>query len=334
MAFAPVRSSPRGWADKAYRWFTRKPPSRAHLVFTDDPRFEVSERDEWLPPPEVPLPGGVAVEERIGVEAIAIRTSRVGHPLLVKVSYHPRWRVEGGDGPYLVAPGLMMVVPRQPEVHLRYTRTASDAAGWAFAVLALGGGLAAGVHGLLRRRRDEGPAEARPPARVPLWVRLAYGACDPVDLPPSPRRWGAAVPILLVIVLVAARFVGARDSVPDAGLLYERASKAYSDGRYADAAEYAGAALLGAGETPLVPELLTLRGESLLRAGRPGDAAESFQAVADRPDNPYLAQALFGLAAAKAAAGDVEGARVARERLQRDHPESPWAERAARETSR
>ena len=25
MAFAPVRSSPRGWRDKAYRWFTRKP---------------------------------------------------------------------------------------------------------------------------------------------------------------------------------------------------------------------------------------------------------------------------------------------------------------------
>src|SRR6185503_10213869 len=39
LAFAPVRSSPRGWREKAYRWFARKPLSPAHLVFSDDPGF-------------------------------------------------------------------------------------------------------------------------------------------------------------------------------------------------------------------------------------------------------------------------------------------------------
>jgi hypothetical protein len=65
MAFAPVRSSPRGWRDKAYRWFTRKPLRAAHLVFTEDTRFTVAERDEWLPPPEVALDPGVTVRERV-----------------------------------------------------------------------------------------------------------------------------------------------------------------------------------------------------------------------------------------------------------------------------
>ena len=34
-------------------------------MFTDDPRFTVTEPDEWLPPPAVPLEGGVHVQERV-----------------------------------------------------------------------------------------------------------------------------------------------------------------------------------------------------------------------------------------------------------------------------
>ena len=60
MTHEPVRSGPRGWRDKAYRWFTRKPLSPAHLVFTDDARFTLAEEDEWLAPPLRPLPEGVA----------------------------------------------------------------------------------------------------------------------------------------------------------------------------------------------------------------------------------------------------------------------------------
>jgi hypothetical protein len=331
MAYAPVRSSPRDWPDKSYRWFTRKPPSRAHLVFTDDPRIERVEADEWLPPPEVPLPGGVIVEERVEPEAIAIRTSRVGHPLLVKVSYHPRWRADGADGPYLVTPGLMMVVPRQVEVHLVYARDGSDRLGAVLTLAALAGAALAFV--LDRRRRALPAAEGAAPARVPLWVRLAYDACDPDDLPPSPRRWGAAVPVAIVLALVSARFIGARETRPDPAPLYERASRAYAEGRYADAAEYARHALPGAAGSPLAPELETLRGESLLRSGQPLEAATAFQVVVDTKDSPYAAQALFGLASARAAAGDPDGARAARERLQRDHSQSPWAERALREAT-
>ena len=59
LAFAPVRASPAGWRDQAFRWFSRKPPNRAVLVFTDDPRFDVVAADPWAPPPERPLPAGV-----------------------------------------------------------------------------------------------------------------------------------------------------------------------------------------------------------------------------------------------------------------------------------
>ena len=192
MAYAPVRSSPAAWRDKAYRWFTRKPLRRAHLVFTDDPRFALTEKDEWLPPPEVPLDPGTVVAERVGPEQVQIETSRVGHPLLVKISYHPRWKAEGADGPYLVSPALMMIVPRQKNVRLVYSRTASDFAG-AFLTLAA---LALGSWSLLRRPRPARWAEA---ARTPVTT-------DACDLPPATRRWGGVVPGALIVVLVASRF--------------------------------------------------------------------------------------------------------------------------------
>ena len=88
------------------------------------------ESDGWLAPPEVPLEPGVALEESVTPETVTIHTNRPGHPLLVKISYHPRWRAEGADGPYLVSPALMMVIPKGETVRLHYASTWADAVGW------------------------------------------------------------------------------------------------------------------------------------------------------------------------------------------------------------
>ena len=42
---------------------------------------------------------------------VSFHVSRVGTPVLVKVSYFPNWHVTGGDGPWRVTPNLMVVVP-------------------------------------------------------------------------------------------------------------------------------------------------------------------------------------------------------------------------------
>ena len=73
LAYAPVRSSPHEWREKAYRWFTRKPLSPALLVFSEDARFATAEPDECLPPPLVPLPGGVELSERMEGESLSDR---------------------------------------------------------------------------------------------------------------------------------------------------------------------------------------------------------------------------------------------------------------------
>ena len=313
LSFAPVRSSPRGWREKAYRWFTRKPLSPVHLVFSDDPRFTLAETDEYLAPPRVSLPPGVDIVESVERESLTIRTSRPGHPLLVKISYHPRWKAEGADGPYLVSPALMLIVPRQSEVRLRYGRSGSDALGWA---LTAGGSLWAFA---LARSGRRGTALAGS-------VRLPR-SLDACELPRPPRRWGGAVPAALLLLLASGRLVAFSSSSPaDTSALHGKAIEAYDAKRFADAAEYLRHALARGAGGDRRGELLCLRGESLLRAQQPRDALEAFAAlVREQPSSVLVPQALAGEVRARESMGDLAGAQAVRQRLLQEFPHSAWA---------
>jgi hypothetical protein len=166
-------------------------------VFTDDPRFTTTVGAEAAPP-QLPLEAGAAItDEVIEPETITFRTNRPGHPVLVRVSYHPRWRVEGADGPYLASPALMMVVPREGVVRLVYARNWSDHLGLA---LSIGTALVLFFGARLREWAEARRGRARQePARV--------GFIDACDLPPArERRWGGLIPGALLSLLVVSRF--------------------------------------------------------------------------------------------------------------------------------
>jgi hypothetical protein len=52
--------------------------------------------------------------------SVNFHVSRVGTPVLVKVSYFPNWHASGADGPWRVTPNLMVVVPTSHDVSLTY----------------------------------------------------------------------------------------------------------------------------------------------------------------------------------------------------------------------
>jgi hypothetical protein len=186
--------------------------------------------------------------------------------LLVKISYHPRWKAEGADGPYLVSPALMMVVPREANVRLVYARTLSDHLGAGLTLAALLFGAVS-----LRRRRVPRPAPE---------VAITSPATDACDLPAPTRRWGGAVPAAVVLVLFASRFAvpdRAKAAAREAAMLEEKAARAQAEGRFADAAEYArhGAAR---SKGAVRSRFLCLRAENLVRGGQPD---EGRQAIAE-----------------------------------------------------
>jgi hypothetical protein len=102
-------------------------------------------------------------------DKISFTVDRTGAPILVKTSYFPNWKVKNAEGPYRVAPNLMVVVPTDNLVTLEYGRTDVDWLG----ILCTLVGIALVVQ-VARRRR------LRIPPRPPRQRR------QPDPTPPSP----------------------------------------------------------------------------------------------------------------------------------------------------
>jgi hypothetical protein len=147
----------------AVRWFTNPDawdvtwassgPDSWQRVDVDDPN-----------PVERPLPPVEVTEIEAGTESISFSVDEVGVPVLVKASYFPNWRVSGGDGPYRVAPNLMVVIPTEEHVELTYGREPVELVGWS--MTAVGVGLAVLVANqpalVPRGRRDDDDLELEP----------------------------------------------------------------------------------------------------------------------------------------------------------------------------
>ncbi len=132
------------------RWGGEEPFFDAALEWYDD----VTTLDHWLVeegPPEWPQVTSLRSRFDAGAplqvdgevsdiviedERISFRTTAVGVPHLVKVSHFPNWKADGAEGPYRAAPSLMVVVPTEEEVELRFGRTWVENVGL---VLTLGG---------------------------------------------------------------------------------------------------------------------------------------------------------------------------------------------------
>jgi hypothetical protein len=60
---------------------------------------------------------------------VSFHVSRIGTPVLVKVSYFPNWHARGADGPWRVTPNLMVVVPTSHDVVLVYGASGANRLG-------------------------------------------------------------------------------------------------------------------------------------------------------------------------------------------------------------
>ncbi|MDH3261090.1 MAG: hypothetical protein OEM84_08985 [Acidimicrobiia bacterium] len=95
--------------------------------------------------------GGVVSDVVVDNHEITFRTTAVGIPHLIKVSYFPNWKAEGAEGPFRAAPALMVVVPTEEDVSLEFRSTWAEQLGMA---LSIGGLLFVASTGLYAWRRS------------------------------------------------------------------------------------------------------------------------------------------------------------------------------------
>lgn len=88
---------------------------------------------------------------------ISFRTTAVGVPHLVKVSYFPNWRATGAEGPYHATPSFMMVIPTDEVVVLEFANTWAENVGWLLTGLGLTGAGYLFVRDRLNRARKAAP---------------------------------------------------------------------------------------------------------------------------------------------------------------------------------
>jgi hypothetical protein len=84
----------------------------------------------------VPLEPVSISDVQLGEQDLRFTVDQVGVPVLVKISYFPNWEVSGAEGPYRIAPNMMVVVPTSTDVHLHFGRSGVDL--FAYLLTALG----------------------------------------------------------------------------------------------------------------------------------------------------------------------------------------------------
>jgi uncharacterized membrane protein len=100
-----VQRKTKNWKREAVEWFLRGDLSKP-IIFAEEV-FKKPERKDVK-----------CQLIRFEQDKIEFYTDGIGIPHIVKVSYFPRWRVEGGRGPYLVSPSFMVVIPEKEVVRL------------------------------------------------------------------------------------------------------------------------------------------------------------------------------------------------------------------------
>jgi len=154
------------WLGVGVRWYTT--PSDQEVMWAAAGPARWARIDVTQPSEDTkPVGTGVTVEEpprralpevtvsRIRTDArgnVSFSVDRLGVPVLVKTSYFPNWRASGAEGPWRVAPNLMVVVPRAHDVKLHYAWTPVEVVGWVLT----GIGLVGIVLWLRRPRRADG----------------------------------------------------------------------------------------------------------------------------------------------------------------------------------
>jgi hypothetical protein len=162
----PVRVQTDDWRSTIVPWYKELSALPYPVVWDrGEPelqQFDLIEPGQVTNPPTVPIEtDGIVLSEQIENERITFETTAIGVPHWVKMSYFPNWHVKGAEGPFVVSPSFMMVIPTERVVTLYYGRTWSNNVGQILGVIGLIVVVATLVIDWRRRRRltEDGPLE-------------------------------------------------------------------------------------------------------------------------------------------------------------------------------
>jgi TolA-binding protein len=318
------------WKELAFRWFKQAGPEAALPVFAS-PSSGAEETAfagafDTVPgdPPSVALPAPPTIEEEIGVDRVRVTGCRPGHPLLIRISYHPRWRARTGERIWQAGPNLMLVFPRGETIDLEFASPLVVVLGRMVTAL----GLLIVVAGIVAARAPALTARATPGA-VRGAIDLSATMVDRMERMTMPRaaRW-----TMLVAggALLAALLGMVRRVEPSQHRLYLQAQEHYKAGRLDEALPLFQRAQRGAPLSRFASLGRYFEAMIHFQRERWEPARQGFASVlAEFPEAITAPAAAYHLGVCQARLGDLESARRSWDRTLREFPGTPWANLAA-----
>lgn len=131
--FEPVAYAGKNWKRDFYEWFKNPENLDVPLVYVPETRKETNFKFTSYTPdnlPKIPIQiPSVEIIEKIDYESIEFTTNLLRYPHIIRVSYHPNWKVEGARDIYLVSPSFMLVFPDRHRVKLTFRKSVYNYAG-------------------------------------------------------------------------------------------------------------------------------------------------------------------------------------------------------------
>jgi hypothetical protein len=281
----------------------------------------VTELPDRLPASPLREPPPLQVE--IDVDRITLAGCRPGHPVLVRVSYHPRWRALTGERIWLAGPGLMLVYPRGERVDLVFGRGPVLATGGLATAAGLGIVLLS-IMPIGRRLREWALARVgRVAAQAPL-RRVVAGIRRSAEWPSKSRRralWGGVGLVVMLLTLFA--YVNAS---PDAATTYHQGQRLFDAGRLEEAIDLFRRAQE---RSPLSMTAIHARyfeAIAYYNMARWSEAEERFVALVEAfPEALNVPEGLWHVGLCRLEMGDPAGAIETWRKLVDGFPETRWA---------
>jgi len=310
LSFEPVLMDTLRWKDLSYQWFRLIDQIDVHVVFpvNVDARELIRFRSilpedlTALPHHPLALPTAGPVTSRLSHETIEFETPYVGHPHLIKVSYHPNWHVEGASTIYLVSPSFMLVYPERTHVRLWYGPRTPEHLGM---VLTVGAAIVAGwlAWNARRNRTPDSTADRLE------WVGTLAG------------HTAAGLPILLLIVASVLRVI---EPVPD--VMLNEGIQARDRGELDKAEELFRLALKESPASGVGEQAAYYLGiVQFLRGDMEGTIRLFQDMIRIYPTSPFVPEGYYHIGLAHLKAGRTPQARTVWEKVVHEFRETAWA---------
>ncbi|MGE4554686.1 MAG: hypothetical protein AB7D02_00920 [Candidatus Paceibacterota bacterium] len=114
----------KNWIDRSINWYTDEDLDKKIIFLTPKQEKEFKEninKSVVLEESRGKVEKSASIEIlKIKNDSLTFKTTALGAPHIIKISYFPSWKVKGALGPYLISPSFMVVIPLEEKVELIY----------------------------------------------------------------------------------------------------------------------------------------------------------------------------------------------------------------------